>query len=200
MFKYLHQRLILPAFDKAIVGNAVNIQAQAVPSAERLHLLHEAKHMGRDSVVYSGTPLKYSSSEANDDKCAVLVTIDASGVSTEDIPIKPLRDVRVLKGPLMQLLDTNRNAEWREDYIYIEMTDDEMDAMAKARQVFPNIVSIKHAAAATGGAEVIDGEEKDFGSAMEAVEQFFEMHTGKPLSENQRRTLERIIDENGVVL
>jgi hypothetical protein len=43
-------------------------------------------------------------------------------------------------------------------------------------------------------------EEKDFGSAMEAFEQFFEMHTGKPLTENQRRTLEKVIDENGVIL
>lgn len=188
--------------EKVYVGGTENVSYAVFNDFDYVALghIHSHQHMGRDTVVYSGTPLKYSSSEADDHKCAVLVTVDASGVSTEEIPIKPLRDVRVLKGPLMQLLDTNRNAEWREDYIYIEMTDDEMDAMAKARQVFPNIVSIRRIAAADGGIVLTGEEEKDFGSPMEAFEQFFQMHTGKPLTDNQRRTLERIIEENEVVL
>ena len=188
--------------EKVYVGGTENVSYNAFDGFDYVALghIHSHQHMGRDTVVYSGTPLKYSSSEADDNKCAVLVTIDASGVSTEEIPIEPLRDVRVLKGPLMQLLDANRNAEWREDYVYIEMTDDEMDAMAKARQVFPNIVSIRRIAPAGGSTSMAGEEEKDFGSAMEAFEQFFEMHTGKPLTENQRRTLEKVIDENGVIL
>lgn len=188
--------------EKVYVGGTENVSYTAFDGFDYVALghIHSHQHMGRDAVVYSGTPLKYSSSEADDHKCAVLVTIDASGVSTEEIPIKPLRDMRVLRGPLMQLLDSNRNAEWREDYIYIEMTDDEMDAMAKARQVFPNIVSIRRIAPTSGSAVVIGEEEKDFGSPLEAFEQFFAMHTGKPLTDNQRRTLEKVIDENGVVL
>ena len=188
--------------EKAYVGGTENVSYAAFEKFDYVALghIHSHQHIGRETVVYSGTPLKYSSSEAKDEKCAVLVTIDGSGVTTEKVPIRPLRDVRVLRGPLMQILDTNRNADWREDYIYIEMTDDEMDAMAKARQVFPNIINIKHASVASSGAEMIGEEEKDFESPMEALEQFFEMHTGKTLSDNQRRTLEKIIDEKGVIL
>jgi hypothetical protein len=50
MFKALHQRFILPALNKSIVGNTVKTQVQAVLFAECLHILHEAKHMRRDSV------------------------------------------------------------------------------------------------------------------------------------------------------
>ena len=50
VFKGLHERLILPALDKAVVGDDVDMQVQAFLFTERFHLLHEAKHMGGDAV------------------------------------------------------------------------------------------------------------------------------------------------------
>ena len=50
VLKRLHERLVLSALDKTVVGDAVNLQAEAVLTAERLHLLQEAKHVGGDAV------------------------------------------------------------------------------------------------------------------------------------------------------
>jgi len=162
--------------------------------------IHSCQHMGRDTVVYSGTPLMYSSSEWKDEKCAVLVTIDADGVSTERIPLVPLRKIRVLTGELSALLEANRNEEGRDDYIYIDMTNDELDAMAKARQVFPNIIGIRHVGSGAGPASLSAEEVEGMGTAIEAFEKFYERNTGKKLTEVQRATAERIIEDKGVVL
>jgi exonuclease SbcD len=188
--------------EKLYVGSTENVSYTAFDGFDYVALghIHTCQHMGRETVMYSGTPLKYSSSEFQDNKCAVLVTIDANGVSTERIPIVPLRDVRVLTGDLSALLEANRNEEGRDDYIYINMTNDELDAMAKARQVFPNIVSIRHVGSGSGAAPLSEEDVEGLGTAIEAFENFYRRNTGKDLTENQRRTAERIIEEKGVVL
>ena len=50
VFKHLHERIVLPAFNKAVVGNTVNMKLKMVLPAECLHFFHEAEHMGRNSV------------------------------------------------------------------------------------------------------------------------------------------------------
>ncbi len=188
--------------EKLYVGSIENVSYTVFDKFDYVALghIHSHQHMGRETVVYSGTPLKYSSSEYQDDKCAILVTIDADGVSTEQIPLVPLRDVRVLTGELSALLEANRNEEGRDDYIYINMTNDELDAMAKARQVFPNIISIKHVGSGSGATPLSAEDVEDIGTAIEAFENFYKRNTGKDLTENQRKTAERIIEEKGVVL
>jgi exonuclease SbcD len=188
--------------EKLYVGSIENVSYTAFDGFDYVALghIHTCQHMGRETVMYSGTPLKYSSSEFKDEKCAVLVTIDAKGVSVEKIPMVPLRDVRVLTGDLSALLEANRNEEGRDDYIYINMTNDELDAMAKARQVFPNIISIRHVGSGSGAAPLSEEDVEGLGTAIEAFENFYKRNTGKDLTENQRKTAERIIEEKGVVL
>lgn len=188
--------------EKLYTGGIESVSYSAFDGFDYVALghIHSCQHMGRDTVVYSGTPLMYSSSEWKDDKCAVLVTIDAGGVSTERIPLVPLRRIRLLTGELSALLEANRNEEGRDDYIYIDMTNDELDAMAKARQVFPNIISIRHVGSGPGPASLSAEEIEGMGTAIEAFEKFYERNTGKKLTENQRRTAERVIEDKGVVL
>jgi len=188
--------------EKVYTGGIESVSYSAFDGFDYVALghIHTCQHMGRDTVVYSGTPLMYSSSEWKDEKCAVLVTIDADGVSTERIPLVPLRKIRVLTGELSALLEANRNEEGRDDYIYIDMTNDELDAMAKARQVFPNIISIRHIGSGAGPTSLSAEEIEGLGTAIEAFEKFYERNTGKKLTEVQRATAERIIEDKGVVL
>ena len=74
--------------------------------------VHRSQRVGRDTVRYAGSPLKYSFSEARYGKSALLVDVgpkDAAGetgscISWRSIPLVPLHDVRELKGMLLELL------------------------------------------------------------------------------------------------
>lgn len=74
--------------------------------------VHRPQRVGRDTVRYSGSPLKYSFSEARFDKSAALIELgekkpgDDVGecVSFELIPLVPLHDVREVRGTLADVL------------------------------------------------------------------------------------------------
>ena len=70
--------------------------------------IHSPQQVGRKEVRYSGSPLKYSLSEVNNEKSVSLVTISGKGkVEIELLPIKPMRNMRHLKGNIKDLLDTD---------------------------------------------------------------------------------------------
>lgn len=86
--------------------------------------IHSPQRVGRDEIRYSGSPLKYSLSEANNEKSIPVVELGKKGeVSIELIPLRPLRDLRHVKGTLKILLD-KKNIKAREDFIYATLTDE----------------------------------------------------------------------------
>ena len=62
--------------------------------------IHSPQGVGRDEVRYSGSPLKYSLSEVHCDKSVPVITLGKKGeVDIELVKLKPMRDLRHLKGP-----------------------------------------------------------------------------------------------------
>ncbi len=108
--------------------------------------IHSAQAVGRETVRYSGSPLKYSLSELNYKKTLPFVSLGEKGdVSVELIPLKPLRDLRHIKGELRTLLSPE-NVCNTEDFIYVTLTDEDMpgDAMNIVRTVYPNAVRLDY--------------------------------------------------------
>lgn len=69
--------------------------------------IHSPQQVGRKEVRYSGSPLKYSLSEVNNEKSVSLITVSGKGkVEIELMPIKPMRNMRHLKGKIKDLLDS----------------------------------------------------------------------------------------------
>jgi len=103
--------------------------------------LHSFQRAGAPNAFYSGTPLKYSASEAGDEKSVTLVELAADGSFTRTaLPVKPLRDLRRVRGTLAQLLALPRT----DDYIYAEVTDEAVpDMAAKLADVFPRLVGLR---------------------------------------------------------
>ena len=74
--------------------------------------VHRSQRVGRDTVRYAGSPLKYSFSEARYSKSATLVDLgkktpgDATGAcaSFEIVPLEPLHDMREIRMSLAELL------------------------------------------------------------------------------------------------
>ena len=83
--------------------------------------LHAAQQAGRPQVRYSGSPVKYSFSEARHRKSFVCGEINDSGVEITLIDIPQLHGMREMKGHLEDILAA---AETSDDYIKVILTDD----------------------------------------------------------------------------
>ena len=108
--------------------------------------LHGRQKIGRDTMRYSGSLLKYSFSEVNHKKGVTV--LDITEDKTIDIKLKeinPIRDLRVIKGNIEDLIENGRYVEeGRYDYIQAILTDDGelMNPMEKLRSVYPNTMLI----------------------------------------------------------
>ncbi len=108
--------------------------------------LHGRQRIGREEMRYSGSLLKYSFSEVNQKKGVTILDInDDKSINIEFKKLKPLRDMRVLKGNIENLVEEGREIEeGKEDYIQAILTDDGelINPMEKLRSVYPNTMLI----------------------------------------------------------
>ncbi len=109
--------------------------------------LHNPQRAGRDYIRYSGSLLKYSFSENQVHKGVVEVEVQNGQESKFKFHfLRPIRDMRVIKGPLEQLTSSEILAEnSQDDYIHAILTDSGalMDPMNTLRSVYPNILSLE---------------------------------------------------------
>ena len=98
--------------------------------------LHRPQAFG--NVVYAGSPLCYSFSECGQGKSAVLIEVDAAGVTTRRLPLIPMHAMREVRGSMAELM----SAPYSEDYIRAVVTDEEVapDARITLRAVYPNLM------------------------------------------------------------
>lgn len=105
------------------------------------HIHKPWKVMG-DCHRYCGTPLACSVSEAGQEKGIVMVEMLEKGrINTEVLPLKPLRNIRIVKGKLEEVIMMGT-----EDFVTVILTDDgsiEVDAGDRIRNSFPNLLEIR---------------------------------------------------------
>jgi len=117
--------------------------------------LHKAHYVLNETIRYSGSPLKYSASEANHSKGYLIVNLDKEGqVSIEKRPLIPRRDLRVVEGSIQDILKTPIN----EDYVFVRLTDltPVVGAMEQIRTVYPNAMHVERKSLPR---ETFEGEE-----------------------------------------
>ena len=110
--------------------------------------IHGACKLIRDTVRYAGSPLKYSFSEVNHRKSVSVIGFNEKGnIDLELVALKPVRDMRIIKGPIDKLLDKDVYSLGScDDYICAVITDDDyiIDAMGKLRRVYRNILKLEY--------------------------------------------------------
>ena len=108
--------------------------------------LHGRQKVGREEVRYSGSLLKYSFSEVNQKKGVTIFEIDEDkNVNIDLKELTPLRDLRIIKGNIDELIENGRNiTEGKEDYIQAVLLDDGelINPIEKLRAVYPNTMLI----------------------------------------------------------
>ena len=181
------------------VGGLDNVDAGAFEMFDYVALghIHRPQRIGRDTIRYAGSLLKYSASEVVHVKSAALVTLGAKQGETpcetaiELVPIEPLHEMRRVKGPLAQLIDPAiaAMADSR-DYLHVTLTDAEpiIDALARLRAVYPNVMSLEYERTSNADAPSLasDGEEDGL-DPVDLFARFFEERTGSPLTDEQER-------------
>ena len=164
--------------------------------------IHSPQRIGRDEVRYSGSPLKYSLSEVNNEKSVPVITIDEKGnVGIELFPLKPMRDMRHIKGKISDLLNT-ANVHSTEDFIYATLTDEDIinDAMGIFQQTYPNTVKIDYDNSHTREIEQVDiskiAQNRSF---TELINDFYSLIYGCEISDEEMDVMRTVAREAGVI-
>ena len=164
--------------------------------------IHSPQSIGREEIRYAGSPLKYSLSEASNNKFATIVNLGKKGdVDIKLEPLYPMRDLRHLKGRMKQLLK-EENIIAPEDFIYVTLTDEETvgNAMGIFQQYYPNTIRIEYDNSHTRELQQTDitqiTENKTFG---EMISDFYQMVYGCEISEEELAFMNKIAGEAGIV-
>lgn len=164
--------------------------------------IHGPQRIGRDTARYAGTILKYSFSEVNQNKCLTVLDFrEKDSLDIKLVPIKPLRDMRVIKGPIEELLkEENYITTNREDYIRAIITNEEpvYDAIGQIKKVYPNTLRLDiENSKVTAGLEAnmtnLDNIKKK--DEVELFNEFFNFQHNQDLSDIQLEIIKDVVKE-----
>lgn len=189
--------------EEVSVGGTDNVDASAFDGFDYIALghIHRSQKCGSEFVRYSGTPLKYSFSEAKDVKSVTIVEMKEKGnIELSFIPLIPKRDMVEIKGKYDEamLKSFYEGTTYDEDYMHITLTDEEdiPDVLTKLRVVYKNIMKLdydnlrtRHSAEITGASDVKSK------SPLEHFSEFYEQQNGQPLSEEQTTFMMELIEQ-----
>ena len=159
--------------------------------------IHRPQSMGRESIRYCGSMLKYSVSEWAQEKSVTEVILEAPG--QEPVirlhPLKPLREVCVIRGTLEEILEANKDRV-SEDYVSIVLTDEQELYQPKEQleRIFTHILEVRTERNWKLAKEWEDGQEEETQTDPKLVfEQFFSQIQGRQLLEEEAEVLAQAI-------
>lgn len=183
--------------EEIIVGTVESIGTELFAPFDYTALghLHAAQNVGSSRIRYCGTPLKYDFKEAGNRKSVTFVTLGEKGEDPviETIPLRPERDMKVLRGTFEKLMKLDRS----DDYIKAILTDEHEvpDAIGKLRTHFPHIMNLDYDNQRTNAEPVLRAVSVRQQTPLELFDDFYEAFNGQALSEEQREILAPLIKE-----
>lgn len=184
------------------VGGLDNIDAAVFTPFDYTALghIHSPQNVGTDRVRYCGTPLKYSFSEVDQEKSITVVELEKKGtVRTSLLPLKPLRDMRKLRGTYLELTDRSFYRDMnREDYIQVTLTDEDdvPDGLQKLRVIYPNIMQLLYDNQRTKTTQEVDAAQAvEKKTEIELFYEFYELQNNQPMTKQQKDFTEQLIRE-----
>lgn len=183
------------------VGGLDNVDVSVFDSFDYVALghIHGPQKVGRETVRYCGTPLKYSLSEANHTKSVAVVDIpENKKIEIRTVPLVPMHELREVKGTFDELMD-RRNYEGTavDDYLYVVLTDEDdvPDALGKLRTVYPNVMKLGYDNTRTRVTQTIDdGAVLEGKKPIDLFGELYEKQNNQEMSDEQRSFVQNIID------
>lgn len=198
------------------VGGLDNVDSYAFDGFDYVALghIHRPQNVKKDNcgvgrIRYSGTPLKYSLSEAKHQKSVTVVELASGGVTGKladikirEIPLKPMRDVRKIEGTFAELVSPEfRESQVRagmslDDYIYVLLTDeiDVPDAAAKLRGYYPKFMTLSYNNSRTRSEACLEFENLDRKSPKELFGDFFKEMNNREMDGEENEFVQNLIE------
>ena len=183
------------------VGGLDNIDAHIFDDFDYVALghIHTPQTILRDTIRYCGSLLKYSFSEANQQKSATIIDITTKEqINITTFPIKPLHDMRKIKGSYAELTNRqnyiNTNTD---DYIFATLTDEEdiPDAINRLRSIYPNIMQLEYDNKRTRTNQIIDTSDiNSLKTPIEFFNEFYQLQNNQGLNDAQMQIIQDLID------
>ena len=189
--------------EELAVGGSDNVDAEVFAPFDYVALghIHGPQRVGAEHIRYSGTPLKYSISEARHHKSVTVVTLGPKGeVTLEQIPLTPLREVVELRGSYEEITARRfyEGTHWQEDYVSITLTDEEEipDAIGKLRSIYHYILKLSYdnrRTRETGEIQGADGVEEK--SPLTLFAELYALQNNQELTPEQEEFLRHTMEE-----
>lgn len=185
------------------VGGTDNIGAEVFCDFDYVALghIHGPQNMDSGRIRYCGSPLKYSFSEAAQQKSVTVAELKEKGtLEIHTVPLIPRRDMVELKGSYQQLTlrEFYENTTYQEDYTHITLTDEEdiPDAVAKLRAVYHNLMKLDYDNTRTRHSAAIScAENVETRSPIDLFAEFYELQNGLPMSAEQTELVASLIEK-----
>ncbi|TDL74491.1 exonuclease SbcCD subunit D [Rhodococcus qingshengii] len=161
--------------------------------------LHSPDAIKHDKVKYSGSLLKYSFSEAKQNKSISIIEMDEKGnFSHRYRSLNPTHDMRELEGHLEELLDPYFYEKQKlHDYLKITLLDEGalLDPINKLRQIYPNVLHLERKIDITDlkkkqSFNITQNEKK---SELDLFEQFYAEMTTAEFSADKKEVMADVI-------
>lgn len=191
------------------VGGLDNVDASVFEKFDYVALghIHKPQNVMKDvggtvRARYSGTPLKYSLSEAAHAKSVTVVELGAA-LQVREVPLKPLHDVREIRGSFAELVSPEfRTAQVAagnklDDFVYVKLTDenDVPDAAQKLRGIYPNLMMLDYDNERTRNQQIAVGVEAvEKKSPMQLFGEFFEEMTRREMNPEELEFVQGVVD------
>ncbi len=185
------------------VGGTDNVDSGVFAPFDYVALghLHGAQHIGRETIRYAGSPLKYSFSEARQHKSVTVVTLGEKGdVQVRTVALTPLRELREIRGSYDELTARSfyEHTTYRSDYLHLILTDEQdvFDAMSRLRTIYPYLMTLDYDNARTraaGGMSVPAETERR--TPLELFEALYKRQNHRPMSEVQRAYIAQLMEQ-----
>lgn len=185
------------------VGGTDNVDSGVFAPFDYVALghLHGAQHIGRETIRYAGSPLKYSFSEARQHKSVTVVTLGEKGdVQVRTVALTPLRELREIRGSYDELTARSfyEHTTYRSDYLHLILTDEQdvFDAMSRLRTIYPYLMTLDYDNARTraaGGMSIPAETERR--TPLELFETLYTRQNHQPMSEVQRAYIAQLMEQ-----
>lgn len=185
------------------VGGTDNVDSGVFAPFDYVALghLHGAQHIGRETIRYAGSPLKYSFSEARQHKSVTVVTLGEKGdVQVRTAALTPLRELREIRGSYDELTARSfyEHTTYRSDYLHLILTDEQdvFDAMSRLRTIYPYLMTLDYDNARTRAASGMSvPAETERRTPLELFEALYQRQNHRPMSEVQRAYIAQLMEQ-----
>lgn len=187
--------------EETSIGGLDDVSASVLEGIDYVAMghIHNPQKVGKETVRYCGTPLKYSFSEVHHQKSVTIVELREKGeVEIRTIPLTPLRDFYEIRGTYEELTARSyyEGKPFWQGYLKVTLTDEEdvPEALGKLRAIYPYIMRMEYDNRRTRTvSEIGVSEGIEEKTPRQLFDELFQSQNGGEMSEEQGALVDSLI-------